>query len=314
MGCGMTDKSKKKHRKSLIDRTLDVATKASDAAQELVDKVQETAKETAQSVVSAASETLQFTADSAQAIAHLAGGGAKITAQIASETARAATHLAQEAALQMAQTYFSKTTLTVALPESQLNKQLRQMAKGHDYINYVTVHCGNDRLTVALDGHYKRLIYTASLDFDVLECKVSEDEQYLLLRHVDTRFDLQMRQAKALSNFAVRQMARGATYVVKRVPPTFDPIDFFLEQLPGVTGKGSDMWHVDLHKNLMLELLHNRSWIVDKLLTITDLALIPGLSLLIDSEEMLQRLVNQFEIRSMRVLPGRLEVQIGINT
>lgn len=309
----MTD-TPKKRRKGLVDRTLDAANKASEVAKELVDKAQETAKETAQSVASVASDTLQFTADSAQAIVQLAGGGAKITAQIASETARAATHLAQEAALQMAQTYFSKTTLTIGLPESQLNKQLRQMAEGHEYIDYITVHCGNDRLSVALDGHYKRLIYTASLDFDVLECKVSEDEQYLLLRHVDTHFDMQMRQARALSNFALRQAARGAAYAVKRLPPPFDPIDFFLEQLPSVTGKGEDMWHVDLHKNLMIELLHNRSWIVDKLLTITDLALIPGLSLLIDSEEMLQRLVNQFEIRSMRVLPGRLEVQIGINT
>lgn len=305
----MTDKPKKR-RKGLVDRTLDAANKASEVAKDLVDMAQETAK----SVASVASDTLQFTADSAQAVVQLAGGGAKITAQLASDTARAATHLAQEAALQMAQTYFSKTTLTVAVPESQLNKQLRQMAEGHDYIDYVTVDCGNDRLRVALDGHYKRMVYTASLDFDVLECKVSDEEQYLLLRHVDTAFDMQMRQARALSNFALRRAAHGATYVVKRLPDPVDPVAFFLERLPGVTGEGADIWRVDLHKNLMMELLHNRSWIVDKLLTLTDMALIPGLSLLIDSEEMLQRLVNQFEIRSLRVLPGRLEVQIGINT
>lgn len=305
----MTDKPKKR-RRSLVDRTLNVASKASEVALDLVDKAQETAR----SVASVASDTLQFTADSAQAVVQFAGGGAKMTAQLASDTARAATLMAQEAALQMAQSYFSKTTLTVALPESQLNKLLRKLADGHDFIDYITLHCGNDRLTVALDGHYQRMIYTASLDFDVLECKVSADEQYLLLRHVDTGFDMQLRQARALSNFALRRMARGAAFVVKRVPAVVDPIDFFLERLPGVTGEGADLWRVDLHKNLMLELLHNRSWIVDKLLALTDLAVIPGLSLLMDSEEMLQRLANQFEIRSMRVLPGRMEVLIGINT
>ena len=115
---------------------------------------------------------LQFTADTAQTVAQLAGGGAKMTVQLASGTAKVATQIAQEAALQMAQTYFSKTTLTVSLPESQINKQLRKMTEGHPYLDYITVSCGSDRLTVALDGHYQRLVYSFSLDFDVLECKV----------------------------------------------------------------------------------------------------------------------------------------------
>lgn len=53
---------------------------------------------------------------------------------------------------------------------------------------------------------------------------------------------------------------------------------------------------------------------MDKLLNLTDATIVPGLSLLIDSEDMLMKLVNQFEIRSMRVLPNRLELLVGINT
>ncbi len=313
----MSDKPKAR-KKNLLNRTLNAANKASEVAKDIVDMAQETAKSVVETAVEVASDTarntLQFTADSAQAVAQFAGGGAKMTVHIATETAKAATLLAQEAALQMAQTYFSKSTLTIALSESQINKQLRQMSEGKPYLDYITVSCGDDRLTVALDGHHKRLVYTLSLDFDVLECKVSHDEQFLILRQVDTGLDLQLRQARTLSNFALRRAAHGVAFVAKRMPSYITPANLLLQQIPGVTEEGPNLWRVALHKNLMLELLHNRSWIVDKLLTLTDLSVIPGLSLLIDSEEMLFKLVNQFEIRSMRVLPGRLELLIGINT
>ena len=312
------DDTPKVRKQSLLNRTLHAADKASEVAKDLVDMAHETAKSVVEVAVEVASDTarstLQFTADTAQTVAQLAGGGAKMTVQLASGTAKVATQIAQEAALQMAQTYFSKTTLTVSLPESQINKQLRKMTEGHPYLDYITVSCGSDRLTVALDGHYQRLVYSFSLDFDVLECKVSHDEQFLLLRQVDTGLDVQLRAAPMLSNFALRRAAQAAAFVSKRLPDPITPASLLLNSVSGVSGEGPQLWRVALHKNIMLELLQNRSWMVDKLLTLADLSVIPGLSLLIDSEDMLLRLVNQFEIRSMRVLPNRLELLIGINT
>lgn len=312
------DDTPKVRKQSLLNRTLHAADKASEVAKDLVDMAHETAKSVVEVAVEVASDTarstLQFTADTAQTVAQLAGGGAKMTVQLASGTAKVATQIAQEAALQMAQTYFSKTTLTVSLPESQINKQLRKMTEGHPYLDYITVSCGSDRLTVALDGHYQRLVYSFSLDFDVLECKVSHDEQFLLLRQVDTGLDVQLRAAPMLSNFALRRAAQAAAFVSKRLPDPITPASLLLNSVSGVSGEGPQLWRVALHKNIMLELLQNRSWMVDKLLTLADLSAIPGLSLLIDSEDMLLRLVNQFEIRSMRVMPNRLELLIGINT
>lgn len=297
----------KSGKKTLLKRTLTAANIATEVAKDLADMAQETAKAVVGVAVDVASDT-------AQSVVQLAGGGAKMTVQLASGTAKAATQMAQEAALQMAQTYFSKTTLTVSLPESQLNKQLRQMTEGHPHLDYITVSCGSDRLTVALDGQYQRLVYTLSLDFDVLECKVSHDEQFLLLRQVDTGLDVQLRQAPTLSNFALRRVAHGVAFVAKRLPSAVTPASLLLNSVSGVSEEGPNLWRVALHKNVLMELLHNRSWMVDKLLTLADLSVIPGLSLLLDSEDMLLRLVNQFEIRSLRVLPNRLELLIGINT
>lgn len=304
----------KKNKDKLLNRTLNAANKAIEVAEGLVDIAQDTAKTVVDAASDTARSTLKFTTDSAQVVAMLAGGGVKMTTQLASETAKAATHLAQEAALQMAQTYFSKTTLTVAVTESQLNKQLRQMTEGQLYVDHITVDCGNDRLRVNLDGHYQRLVYTVSLDFDVLECKVSHNEQFLILRHVNTNLDIQMRQANTVSNFALRRAAYSTAFLIKKLPIFLDPVSFFLSQIKGVTNEGANLWRVALHKNIMMELLHNRSWIVDKLLTLTDATIVPGLSLLLDSDDMLLRLVNQFEVRFMRVLPNRLELLVGIST
>lgn len=301
------DNQPKARKKSLLKRTLNAANKATDIAKDLADIAQETAKSVVEVAVDVATDT-------AQTVVQLAGGSAKMTVQMASDTAKAASQMAQEAALQMAQTYFSKSTLTMSLPESQLNKQLRRMVEEQPYLDYITVSCGSDRLTVALDGHYQRLVYTLSLDFDVLECKVSHDEQFLLLRQVDTGLDMQLRQARTLANFALRRAAYGVAFVAKRLPAPVTPANLLLQSISGISAEGPQLWRVALHKNILMELLHNRSWMVDKLLTLTDLSAIPGLSLLIDSEDMLLRLVNQFEIRSMRVLLGRLEVLIGINT
>ncbi|ENX09112.1 hypothetical protein J522_3990 [Acinetobacter baumannii 146457] len=53
---------------------------------------------------------------------------------------------------------------------------------------------------------------------------------------------------------------------------------------------------------------------VDKLLSLTDFSILPGLNILQESRELVQQLVDQFEIRGLRVQSGRLEVQVGIGT
>jgi hypothetical protein len=319
-------------KSNLARRTFDKATTvavglagvAGEAAKTMVDvaggtarAVVEAAGDATATVVEVAGErartALELTSSGASMVAHLAEGGARVSAQIASGTARIAAQIAQETALQMAQTYLGKSTLTLALPENLINKHLREMAKDYSYIDYVTVDCGKDRLTVALDGHHERWVYTVTLQFDVLECKVSHDEKFLLLRLVDEGLDVQMREANLLSNFAIRQVAKRGFKVANKLP-VYAPMTQLLERFPGLSQEGPRLWRVALHESHMIDLLNNRSWMVDKLMSLSDLSVLPGLSILKDSREMLIRLVNQFEIRSMRVLPGRLEVLIGINT
>jgi len=215
-------------------------------------------------------------------------------------------------ALQMAQAYLRKSTLTLALPESLLNKQVRQIAKRNPSVDHVAVYCGDDRLTVAVDGHQNRLVYTVELEFDVLECKISRDEQYLRVRQVDESLDAQFRQTNLVANWATRQIARGSFFMANRLP-TRSPINQMLEDLPGFRREGPRLWRIDLQKSDLIELLNNRAWMVDKLLSLSDLSVLPGLTTLKDSRDLLMQLVNQFEIRDLRVRPGRLEVLVGIN-
>ncbi len=46
---------------------------------------------------------------------------------------------------------------------------------------------------------------------------------------------------------------------------------------------------------------------------LTDFSLLPGLNVLHESRELLQQLVNQFEVSGLRVQPGRLDVSVGIS-
>lgn len=306
-----------------VGRARDVAGKATLAAREVVDAASETAREvagmaseTAKGVAEIANEAarsaLQIASEGAQVVAQLAEDGAKVAAQIAGDTAKAAGQIAKEVALQMAQAYLRKSTLTLALPESLLNKQIRQKFKGYPNIDHITVYCGDDRLTAAVDGHHNRLIYTVELDFDVLECKISRDEQYLRIRQVGEELDAQFRQTNIVTNWATRQIGRGAFYVANRLP-TRSPVNQMLQNMPGVRREGPRLWRIDLQKTALVDFLNNRSWMVEKLLSLSDLSVLPGLTTLKDSQELLLQLVNQFEIRDLRVRPGRLEVLVGIN-
>lgn len=306
-----------------IQRARAVADKASTAAREMADVAGETAREvaglareTTKGVAEIASETarsaLQIASEGAQVVAQLAEDGAKVAAQLAGDTAKAAGQIAREVALQMAQSYLRKSTLTLPLPESLLNKQVRHMVRRHASIDHLTVYCGDDRLSVAVDGHHNRLVYTVELEFDVLECRISRDEQYLRVRQVDETMDAQFRQGNLVSNWATRQAARGAFFVVNKLP-TRSPVNQMLSELPGVRREGPRLWRIDLQKSDLVDLFNNRSWMVDKLLSLSDLSVLPGLTTLKDSRDLLIQLVNQFEIRDLRVRPGRLEVLVGIN-
>jgi hypothetical protein len=300
-------------KQKVVGRISRAAEKASRVAKDVI----EAAGETARGAIDVAGDTtrsvLQATTIGAQTVAKLAEDSARIAVQLAGEGARAAGQLAQDMALQMAQTYLRKSPVTIDLAESQINKYLRDMAKKHPQIDYVTLICGDDRLTVMLDGHYKRVVYTVKLAFDVLEFKVSREARYLRVRQVDEVFDAQLRQGNLISNFATRRIAGTGFKVANRLP-TYAPVKMLLESLPGLRQEGPRLWHVDLDQTDLMDLLNDRAWMIDKLLKLGERVELPGLATLKDSREMLMQLVNQFEIRDMRVRPGRLEMLVGINS
>jgi hypothetical protein len=293
-------------------RVTRVAERASRVAKDVIGVAGEAALGAIDMASDTARSVLQATTVGAQTVAQLAEGSARIAVQLAGEGARAAGQLAQDLALQMAQTYLRKSPVTIDLPESEINKYLREMAVGHPHIDYVTLVCGDDRLTLLLDGHYRRVVYTLRLAFDVLECKLSREQRYLRVRQVDESMEAELRQGGALTNLAARRLAATGFDLVNRLP-TYGPVRQFLANLPGVHQEGPRLWHIDLDKTNLMDLLSNRGWMIDKLLKLSDAADLPGLSTLRESRDMLLQLVNQFEIRDMRVRPGRLEMLVGIN-
>lgn len=271
----------------------------------------ETAKSAAELANESARNALQRASRSAQIVAQLAEDGAKMTAQLANDTAKAAGQMAREVAMQMAQAYLRKSTITLPLPESLINKQMRNLADRHASVDYLAIYCGDDRVTVAIDGHHNRLIYTMEMKFDVLECKVSRNAQYIRVRQVDESLDAQFRQTNFVANWMTKQVGRGAFFVANRLP-TKSPVNQILQDIPGVEREGPRLWRINLQETDLGDLLQNRSWMVDRLSNLTEFSSLPGLSTLSDSQELLMQLVNQFEIRDMRVRPGRLELLVGI--
>ena len=299
--------------RNAVRSARELAERASSAARDVAGAASETAREIAGLANETAKSVTEIASETARSAIQIASEGAHVVAQLAAgDTAKAASQIAKEVALQMAQAYLRKSTLTLALPESLLNKQVRQMAKRNPSVDHVAVYCGDDRLTVAVDGHHNRLIYTVELEFDVLECKISRDEQYVRVRQVDESLDAQFRQSNVVANWATRQVARGGFFMANRLP-TRSPINQMLDDLPGFRREGPRLWRIDLQKSDLIEVLNNRAWMVDKLLSLSDLTVLPGLTTLKDSRDLLMQLVIQFEIRDLRVRPGRLEVLVGIN-
>ena len=284
---------------------------ATEAAKEVASMASETAKSAAEMANESARNALQRASRSAQVVAQLAEDGAKMTAKLANDSAKAAGQMAREVALQMAQAYLRKSTITLPLPEALINKQMRNLSDRHASVDYLAIYCGDDRVTVAIDGHHNRLVYTIELKFDVLECKVSRNAQYIRVRQVDETLDAQFRQTNFVANWMTKQVGRGAFFVANRLP-TKSPVNQIMQDIPGVEREGPRVWRINLQESDLGGLLQNRSWMVEKLSNLTEFASLPGLSTLLDSQELLMQLVNQFEIRDVRVRPGRLELLVGI--
>ena len=222
-----------------------------------------------------------------------------------SETSEAA----RQVALAMARASLGKGSLTLYLPEMLLNNQIRKRMDRSE-IDDIKIECGNDRFHIELDGHYRRFLYRLSLEFNVLECRIGQ-EKYLRLRQVDEHLDLQIRHGGTLTNWATRRVGNVSFEVINSLPIPF-LINHLIRDVPGIQKEGHRLWYIDLEEAGFIDFINNRSWMVDKLLNLTDFSILPGLNIMQESRELVQQLVDQFEIRGLRVQSGRLEVQVGI--
>ena len=192
-----------------------------------------------------------------------------------------------------------------------LNNQIRKRIDRTE-IDDIKIECGNDRFHIELDGHYRRFLYRLSLEFNVLECRIGQ-EKYLRLRQVDEHLDLQVRHAGTLTNWATRRVGNVSFELINSLPIPF-LINHLVRDIPGIQKEGHRLWYIDLEEAGFIDFINNRSWMVDKLLSLTDFSILPGLNILQESRELVQQLVDQFEIRGLRVQSGRLEVQVGIGS
>ena len=71
-------------------------------------------------------------------------------------------------------------------------------------------------------------------------------------------------------------------------------------------------WRIDLEAAGFMSILEDRVWLLDKLLTPDENIRLPGLSILRDSTDLLQRLVDQLCVRHVRAQTGRLDVTLGL--
>lgn len=263
---------------------------------------------------------LESALDSAQQ----AGGVSRQVAGLARDAARQAAQglagsatdmLAStgEGALRLAQLFLSQRTLTLPLPEPLLNLQIRQRMTGRGGIDHLSLGCGDDSLRLRVDGHYQRLVYTVDLQFAVIECRVSARERYLRLQQVGETLDVQLRQGPLLVNWATRQLSRQAFKLANNLPlPSL--VNHVLKDIPGIHAEAHRRWRIDLDEAGLFDGIASHGWMLDSLREMTDFSALPGLQVLHDSRDLLQRLANQLEVRSLRVQPGRLEVGVGLGT
>lgn len=298
------DAPKRKSRnRRLINQTLKHARNVADMASDVT-----------RDVVGAAGIAADAAFNAAVVVTTGAARGAIDAANFTTHAVRgvvsSTTETTRDVALLMARTFLGSTTLTLPLPEALLNKQIKQRIEQNKDLDQLTIDCGDDRLQITVKGHYKRAIYTLNLDFNVLECEVST-KKLLRLRQVDESLDFQIRDANIVTNWIAKKVTSKAFDVVNSLPiPSL--INHIIRDIPGIQQEDHRVWNIDLEKAGFIDFLDNRSWMLDKLLNLTDFSVLPGLNILRESRELMQQLVNQFEIRGLRVQQGRLEVQVGI--
>ena len=56
--------------------------------------------------------------------------------------------------------------------------------------------------------------------------------------------------------------------------------------------EGHRLWYIDLEEAGFIDFINNRSWMVDKLLSLTDFSILPGLNILQESRDLVQQLVR----------------------
>ena len=219
--------------------------------------------------------------------------------------------IARDVALHMARSFLGNTPLTLYLPEVLLNSQIRKRIDRQD-IDNITIQCGNNRFDIEIDGHYGRFMYRLSLNFNVLECKIGQ-EKFLRLYQVDEKLDLQIRHASTLVNWAARRAGQVGFEIVNRLP-VITLVNHLIRDIPGIQQEKHRHWYIDLEKAGFIDFINNRSWMVDKLLNLTDFSILPGLNILKESKEWVKQLVDQFEICGLNVQTGRLEIQVNIGS
>lgn len=272
----MTDPDNKKNtrRGTPLSTALEAAGVAGVMARELQDKVQ---------------KKVQELADQASTVVEVSGA----------------------AALQLARTHLRKSTITLPLPSPLLSEQITQRIPPRSGIDHLVVSCGDDLLSLQIDGHYRRLVYTLSLDFAVTGCEISDERKELHLQQVNQHFDVQLRQANFAVNWVARQASQRAFQLAHQLPlPTLSK--HLMRDIPGIQPDGHRRWRIDLEAAGFMSILEDRVWLLDKLLTPDENIRLPGLSILRDSTDLLQRLVDQLCVRHVRVQTGRLDVTLGL--
>lgn len=219
--------------------------------------------------------------------------------------------VAKDVALHMARSFLGNAPLTLYLPEVLLNNQIRKRINPED-IDHITVQCGNNRFQVEIDGHYRQLLYRLTLDFDVLECRIGQ-AKYLRLRQNDEKLDLQVRHANTMTNWATRRVGHIGFEIANRLP-LVKLINHLIRDIPGIEQEKHRYWYIDLEKAGFIDFINNPSWMIEKLVSLTDFSILPGLNILRESREVLRQLVEQFEICGLTVQSGRLEVQVKISS
>lgn len=222
-----------------------------------------------------------------------------------------ASQSASETALALAQRYLRHSTLTLPLPEALLNQQVRARLKDNPHIDYIQIDCLPDRFDIKLDGHFQRMVYTLSLSVTAKESQLTSDAPFMRFLQLDQALDVQWRQAPVLVNWATRHIGQGAFQLASKLPlPSLT--QQIVSHIPGLHREGIRQWRLNLAEAGMIDFLNNRPWLMEKLVSLGDRNVLPGLNLLQESQDWLQKLVNQIEVKDLSVQSGRLDIKVGL--